>query len=308
MLNLKILLLLILSLFFISSTYSQIKVTKVEKAEVAPLKQWSNPHFSPDGKSIFFSTINYDGIWEYSIENKSTKIITEDLGAGFGFTVSSDGKNLLYRKSQYDIDSHQRNQEIIKMDLITKSSEVIDRGSDLSIPISANNRIIYSKGKQTKNLLSPLSVNEINILGIEDTKIVMSKNGEKTILDPFDNGSYIWASLSPDNQKIVAYEMDRGTFICDLKGRILVKLGRRDAPIWTRDGKWIIYMNDKDDGNKLISSEIFCISPDGKTDTQLTHSDNTIKMYPASSPKENKIVYCTLNSEIFILSYEEISK
>jgi Tol biopolymer transport system component len=287
---------------------SQIRVTKTEKIQIEPTKQWSNPQFSPDGKSIFFTTPSYDGIWEYSLENKSFKIITEDEGAGFGFNISNDLKEIIYRKNNYDNISHERLQEIIKMNLTNNSVEIIDKGANLSTPIAANGRVIYSKNNQTINLLSPLSIVETKLLGIENTKIILSKNGKKILLDPFGNGSYIWPSLSPDNESILAYEMDHGTFICDLNGKIISRLGRKDAPVWTRDGKWIIYMDDKDNGQNLISSDIYCISPDGKINILLSKADNIIKLNPGTSPVENKIVYNTLNGEIYLLSYEEISK
>jgi Tol biopolymer transport system component len=299
---------LLLILIFSFPLMGQIKVISNEKVSIENPKQWSNPQFSPDGKSIFLTTPNYNGIWEYSIQNNSIKTITEDQGAGFGFNISEDGKEIVYRRTTYTNNSRERVQEIIQTGLSDNTSSVLDKGNDLSIPVIANKRVIYSIGTKTKNLLSALSINEIKVLGIENAKIAISKNGEKIILDPFGNGSYIWPSLSPDNENILAYEMDRGAFICNLKGEILSKLGKCDAPVWTRDGKWIIYMNVKDDGQNFTSSDIYCISPDGKTNIQLSNTNDKLEMFPACSLIENKIAYTTLNGELYILSYEEISK
>jgi Tol biopolymer transport system component len=99
--------------------------------------------------------------------------------------------------------------------------------------------------------------------------------------------------------------MDRGAFVCDLTGRVLSKLGRRDAPSWTKSGKWIVYMEDKDDGHKLLSSDLSAITPDGKTVVPLTSTPAIFEMYPQCSPTENKIVCSTADAAILVLEYEE---
>ena len=64
-------------------------------------------------------------------------------------------------------------------------------------------------------------------------------------------------------------------------------------------------MEDKDDGHKLLSSEIFAVSPDGKMIVPLTSTPGLHEMYPQCSPKENKIVCSTSDGNIVILEYEE---
>jgi Tol biopolymer transport system component len=83
------------------------------------------------------------------------------------------------------------------------------------------------------------------------------------------------------------------------------RLGRRDAPSWTRSGNWIVYMDDKDDGHQILSSDLWAVTPDGKSAVQLTTTDRILEMYPQCSPTENKIVCSTMGGEIYLLSYEE---
>ena len=91
-----------------------------------------------------------------------------------------------------------------------------------------------------------------------------------------------------------------GTYICDLSGKILVDLGNIHAPKWSPDGKWIVYMDDKDDGYNFTSSEIHVISSDGKWDIPLTSTENEIELYPAWGP-QNEIVYSTESGRIYLL-------
>jgi Tol biopolymer transport system component len=302
--HMKYLKTILLILLGTSIVFGQIKVKKVDKVQVKAEKAWSAPQFSKDGKTLYLTTANYQGIWEFSLNNKQLKTITLDEGAGYGFDVSSDSRQIAYRRTLNADKPLNRTQEIVLMDLSDNSSSIIEKGNDLSIPVLNNTSVVYSSNNKIKNIAS-LKSTGIKVLGIENTKIVLNKNGEKLLFDPLGNGSYIWPSLSPDGKKLLAYDMSIGTFICDIDGKNILKLGRKNYPQWTRDGKWIIYMNDKDDGHNVLSSDIFAVSPVTKKTVQLTNTNNIIEMNPSCSPVENKITYNTLSGEIYILSYEE---
>ena len=71
----------------------------------------------------------------------------------------------------------------------------------------------------------------------------------------------------------------KGTYICDLKGKILAEFGLLNAPVWYNDN-FIAGMYDKDDGHKVISSEIVLISVDGKNKYPIS-TKGEIAMYPS---------------------------
>lgn len=300
------LILIVIVFLFSSVLYSQISTIKIEKLPLPVNEEWANPIFSPDGKKIYFTNSNYNGIWEYTLSTNKLRQITDAPGSGYGFTISDDGNLLVYRKTTYDDKTRNRIQELIQVNLITLTTKKIVSGSDISNPTFIKANVVYSSGFETKNLEKIALSKETKLIGIENTKIVLIHNGIRKIIDPFGNGSYIWPSLSPDKTKLVAYEADRGAFVCDLNGNILARLGRVDAPVWTRDGKYIIYMDDKDDGHFILSSEIMAITPDGKEKFQLTSTPNVIEMYPSTSPVENKIVCSSLSGEIFLIHYREV--
>lgn len=286
-------------------SYGQLVTTRIERLPITGPEEWYAPIFSPNGKKIYFTNSTYNGIWEYTLSTKRTRLITSDQGSGYGFTLSADGKQIAYRKTYYPNGSIERIQEIIIKNLRTLKSSLIGKGTDLSTPTFSKSGVVYTSSDKTVNLSKKISSKEVSILGIENTKIALNLYGEKILLDPFGNGSYIWPSLSPDKTKIVAYEMDRGTFICDLKGKILDTFGRRDHPVWTRDGKWLIFMDDKDDGHQILSSEIMAISIATKEIIPLTSTPNIAEMNPSISPVKNKIICNSYNGELFLISYEE---
>ncbi|MGB2869944.1 MAG: hypothetical protein WBD36_15960 [Bacteroidota bacterium] len=287
---------------------AQVSVVSIEKLLVGSSQAWSHPQFSPDGASVFFTTQTLQGIWRYSLRDSNVALITSDAGAGNSFSFSGDGKQIAYRRTTYARGSRQRKQEIVLKNLAGNRSFVIASAASLSNPTFQDKQVVYSVGPNVKNLKPMKGVNDITILGIEDTKIALNMNGKKTLLDPFGKGSYIWPSLSPDKQSVLAYEMSRGTFISTVKGKIQTTLGRRNAPVWTRDGRWIVFMDDKDDGHRIVTSDLYCISPDGSKTVQLTNTPDVIELYPHCSPVENRIVCASAVGEIFMITYQSVGE
>lgn len=297
----------ILLAMLVASTVAsaQINVTSIEKLPLPAGQEWTNPIFSPDGAAIYFTNSTYDGIWKYARAENAVTEITLDRSSGYGFAVSPDGSQIAYRRTSYDPVSHERTQEAVLVNAVSLSKRVAAAGSDVSLPVFVQNEAVYSvQGVANTQRLAKTAAAAVEVLGIENTKIAVLINGTKVLLDPLGGGSYIWPSLSPDKRSIVAYEMARGTFICDLNGVVSARLGKLNAAVWTRDGKWLVSMNDKDDGRAVLSSEICMTSRDGQQTVQLTTTADVLEMNPACSPMENKIV-CNGNGAIYVISYEE---
>ncbi len=297
----------------------QLKVISTIKIPISPQEQWDNPQFSSDGNSIYFTNASFDGIWKFSLKDQQLLQITNDANSGYGFSISADDKQICYRRTQMNAVTHERKQDAVVLNLETNSKKIITSGSDVSLPFFTKNSEVHSINKKTESQSSLTQSTDTIITGIDETKISLLVQGKKSLFDPLKNvdilrrsgshpfgRSYIWPSLSPDKKRIVAYEMSHGAFVCDLQGANLVLLGRRDAPVWTRNGKWIVYMNDIDDGRMMTSSEIMVVSADGVTTQSLTSTSDRLELNPRCSPTENKIVFNTSDSEIFILTYEEI--
>lgn len=285
--------------------YGQLTITNVERLPVDSSRQWAYPRFSPDGKFIYFTDANANGIWEFAIGSREIRQITDDPQAGGAFSISTDGRQIAYRRTVYNRKGKTRLQEIVVKNLTDGYLSVIASGQSVSIPVFSQNTVVYSVQGKTKNLWARPNVRDVAILGIDNTKIALSMNGMKVILDPFKNGSYIWPELSPDKKMLVGYEMDRGAFVCDLEGRIIAKLGRRDAAVWTRSGNWLVYMDDRDDGHQILTSDLFAVTPDGQRTVPLTYTEVIVEMYPNCSPTEDKITCSSLDGALYLFSYEE---
>lgn len=283
---------------------AQINVRSTEKIPLDARTDWHMPRFAPDGSAVFVTTSDFTGIWRYDLTTRSLSQVTDAPHAGYGFAVAADGSHVTFRTSTIDPVSHVRAQKIIEKDIAGGVETTVASGRDLPAPQFDRSAFALAKG------ISAAAPQEqaVTYLGIENTKIVVQVNGIRKILDPFKNGSYIWPSLAPDGTKILASAVGVGAFVCNLDGKVLMRLGKRNAPSWTRDGKWIVYMKDVDDGQKLLSSDLYCVSADGAKQARLTRTSRRMEMYPECSRVDNAIVYSTAEGEVYLMRYEEAAR
>ena len=292
----------------LSATASgQVRITSTEQLPLPADRVWTAPQFSPDGSTVFVTTAGYRGIWHFTPATRALRQICDDAGAGYGFSVSPDGGHVSYRRTLEGTPMNRRVQEIVEVELSSGEQVVRAAGRDLPTPVYVGDRVLYTPTGELKKAPAAMRAPAGSyVLGIEDTRIAAVINGSPVQLDPYHGGSYIWPSLSPDGTRLVAYEMSRGTFVSDLTGKILAEFGRRDAPAWMRSGRWIVYMDQKDDGHQMTSSDLYCISPDGKATVRLTNT-TAIELMPVCSPADNRILVCTPGGEVYVLGYEEVA-
>ena len=113
--------------------------------------------------------------------------------------------------------------------------------------------------------------------------IEVKKRGEVVAsFDPVNidrNSLYIWVELSPNGKIILFSTSDQGTFICNLKGEILYRLGKGvNATNWW-DNRYLIGMEDKDNGVEFIKSSLVLV--DIRTGDKLPiPTDEYISVYP----------------------------
>ena len=141
----------------------------------------------------------------------------------------------------------------------------------------------------------------VTVICVENRKMVLYVNGNRTVLTPNgENASYIWPSISPDQKNIVYTVASKGTFVCDIEGNNVVSLGKLSSPVWL-DNQWIVGMDDKDDGEKLLSSVLVAVTADGKIRQTIETPEGKMAMYPAASADGKRIVCNTENGELFII-------
>jgi Tol biopolymer transport system component len=189
------------------------------------------------------------------------------------------------------------------------ATRVAASGKEVSLPAFRGGSLAYAMENRLRiEDGGTAAASSVVILGIDNTKIALLRDGQKVLLDPLGKGSYIWPTLSPDGKFLAAVEMSRGAFVCDPLGRNAVKLGRANAPSWMRSGGWLVYMDDRDDGHRMISSDLYAVDRAGKRRVRLTATPERMEMFPRCSPVENRIVCSTPEGTVLMFVYEEGSR
>lgn len=299
-------------IILLSSLLSAQKLSVVETIKITDKSQgeFCFPRISPDGSKVFFTSAGFKGLWYYDLSAKKVVPFAEEPGAGYEYTFSNDGKSVYYRVNNYGQNGRRISQTMVQKDVATQQRQVLETASELSAPrmlvsnklayTSNNSMVMKAAGPALKKSSNIQSVNDA-VVYIEDQSIVLYSNGLKKTLTPLGHGNYIWPSLSPDGTKILFTLAGKGTFISDTDGKVLLELGYANAPKWSPDGKWIVYMVDGDDGNVVTSSDIFAVSADGSKKIQLTSTNGDAEMYPEWSSDGKNIVYHSDAGSIYLM-------
>lgn len=299
--------LLLISLVFscMTSAIGQgIRVLEKKQLTTQTEGQFFFPKFSPDGNSILFTSENYKGLSVRDLKTKKNQVLSTSEGAGYEPTFSPNGEKVYFRENITT--GLKKYSNLNEFSILKKKNKAIEKKKrNVSTAQIVNSQLVYAIDNSQKKTAIPgtktlkSAQSEIYISN-EDLKIVLYRNGIRQLLPLNGDGNYIWASLSPDRQKILYNYNGKSTYIADLEGNILVNLGKLNAPKWI-DNNWVVGMNDQDNGHEVISSDILAISADGKTKSNLTSTSDQIEMYPEVSATGDQVIFHTTKGEIFSL-------
>ncbi len=249
------------------------------------------PVFNPEGTQLLYTTENYKGLNLYYIQTGEVKVIAGDAGAGYSPMFSSDSKKIYYKQTTKK-DGRQY-----------KSLMSFDQTAGKSVKLSEPLRSLKEVNIIQKQVIKKTAALSSVSVSTENLKIVLYRDGKRTEMEPVGKvAGYIWTSLSPNRKMILFTATSKGTFVCDLEGKVVASLGKLNAPVWY-DDSYVVGMVDKDNGSFITSSQIVMASLDGKLRQTLT-PDDTIALYPAASATSQRIAYSTPKGELYIMEIE----
>jgi len=300
----QVLTLFILSLFSCQLQAQEIKAAKTRKLAIQADGELFLSAVSPDGRMILLSEPNYKGISLTDIRTGRITVISDLPGTGFEPSFTKDGNFIIFKAD--DFKGVRKLSSLLSYEMATGETRTLLPGTrNLSAPAVSGGRIfclseglLVSSGAGTAALKSSAATDTVLLL--ENLTPVINLNGLKKSLKPNGEGSYIWASLSPDKTRILYYFTGKGTFISDLEGRILFAPGRISAPKWLNN-QIIIGMDDRDDGQTMTGSEIVCFSLLSNQKTYLTSTPSRTEMYPFPLPGGKSVVFQTSEGDIFLM-------
>ena len=258
--------------------------------EVASVQQLNIPAgdvkvagIAPDGSYILLTTNTNQGLKRYDLASGATTTLSEAAGAGYNANISADGQTVVYRETSFD--SKRMRQQALK-------SHNFNSGKK---QVLVNNTRSARKLAVSGNLIAARPT-----CSIEDRQLMITIGGTTTQLSPCGtNKSYIWPSISPNGRKVLFYVSGVGAYVCNLDGSDLRYLGHNlRASKWYNDNI-IVGMNDKDNGEITISSEIVAVNLNGQSQVLTSGID---AMYPY--PCNGKIVCSGLNGETYMINIQ----
>ena len=261
------------------------------------------PAASKSGNKILLTSENYQGLWLLDVNTKNIVQLNNYTGAGYSARFSASEEEVIFRKDDYS--QKKKYSSLIAQSLSSMNEIVIEANTR-----NLSEAVVLKNGNAAYTKEEKLQVADINsgkslsastsepVVYIENGAISMFNNSTKKILKPLGEGNYLWQSISPDGTKLLFTAAGKGTFISDLKGKIITNRGYANAPRWSPNGKYVVYMNDKDDGHKLLSSDVYIIGADGQYRTRVTSTEDAIEIYPEWLTS-NKILYGTTGGVIY---------
>jgi len=296
----KILLILFIT---VASVLAQ-NVTVIEDIALTTSKEGAfyYPAVSPDGTSLLFSSESYKGLWSKNLSTGKIVKITDAHGAGYEPGFSPVSKEILFREDKFI--KGKRFSSLLSYDIAAKKSVVLEEGvRDLKICRDNSNAFKnYVKETEVRTILKLGMLQKTSaperVVFIQDSKIVLSENNVTKVIQPLGEGNYIWPSLSPDKTKLLFTFVGKGTYVSNLEGTVLNKVGYANYPSWSPDGNWILFMKDIDNGVNIISSDVYIANLKTGKYFNLTLQRNNISLYPKWGATNSEIYYNTDNGQI----------
>lgn len=274
-------------------------IEQTQKLTIPANERAFYPAFSPNGEFLIFTNVDYSGLKTLQLSNAAVRTITTDAGAGYQAQISADGQKVLYRSTSF-VNNIRRN-ALVEQTLVTGERKQIVAPTREALPARfvGNDAGYVSERRMVRPQNNATTT---RMISIENKKMVLYENNTRRELTPNGaNESYFWPSVSPDGKQIVYTVAAKGTFVCDINGRNVRSLGKLGAPKWLNN-LWIVGMNDIDDGEKIISSDIYIVSADAKKRQKITPNELRIAMYPAPSADGRRIAFNTDKGELYIMN------
>lgn len=255
------------------------------------------PVLSSDGMKLLFTGADNKGLEMYDFDNNTVKVISEEERAGYAPKITNDG-NVYYVVQN----SNERRiyRTVKSYDIASGTARVVmENQHGIASPIvSTTGRLVL---KNEAKVAEAQSVSEADIaVFVDGSSVVIDRSGNRTSYSPVESqAGYLWASLSPDNTKVLFFAAGKGVFVMNLDGKILSQLGNYEMPCWFGND-YVVAQNATDDGHQFTSSQIMLLKADGSFKQALT-SPESMTMQPTAAIAANRIVYTTIDGNLYLM-------
>lgn len=256
-----------------------------------------NPILSVDGQQLLYSSSDYSNLRLYDFRDNVSVTISKEGRSGFHAQFSPDGTQVVFVSQSIDASGVNMRQ--------LKSYDIARRSvTSLSRPARRIERPVVGDGGVNVSVdgrLSTFKKMPQNGVRTSGSTLYITRAGKETAYQPVKSeAGYLWASISPDGDKVMFYAAGHGIVITDLDGNILGEPGNYECPVWYGNDI-IVAMNATDDGHQFRSSQIVMLRADGSEIQELTRPES-MSMNPTVSFEAGKIVYNTIDGRLYQLN------
>jgi len=256
------------------------------------------PLFSPiDNTVLAFTQLKFQGIYllhlNSTLRTRQRVDTLTEAKAGFGFSWSNDGQNIVARINQ------QGQKQIGVIDISTRQyTDFTGNSQHISLPTVRQNTAFFinDDAKVALDLSQKRSLNlEIVDFPVFERKARITV-GDKIVNPP--NMQCWLPKISPDGEKL-CFECWDGLYLYDILKENTIHLGKGTNAQWSHNNQRLIYEKTSDDGHTITQSDIFMVNSDGMNEVNLTANIDEIIRRPSFSP-DGKQVAVDINGDIFI--------
>lgn len=277
------------------------------------IKRYSHPEFnlahplpSPDGSFISASTPNYKGLFLFTPEEGKINILSEEVYSGYFRAFSTPDNTLTFltrSQSGFVLNSLSLSDPLTltksvtfkdtRKFMVSKSGAVVYQNSDGTFSTLRDDKIHPSLGEE--------------IVCYHSDDQVFVRTGDSIVRqDKQSNGTIITSVPSTDFTKVIFQESGQRLYLWDITGNTVRYIGQGEHPSWNRSSTNIVIMVPKDDGHRIMSSNIHIISLNDSAIHKIILNEDGIYMNPSFMPDEKQLVAEDRSTgEIILIRLEE---
>lgn len=247
------------------------RTAKVEMSPGRPVTgkgDFMVPRWSPDGRFILLTKGKYRGLYILSLEDRSIRTLNDSPGVGYAARWCLDGRTIAF--TEYD------RLKVIDVNGQPMASKHAAFAKDPYEVFTRDDTIYFrdnSTGRETK----------------------ISRGEDKFFLP----------RLSPDRKKVAYIGLSTGIYINNLDNGRTVPIGLGTDVAWAQDSKGVLFTHTRDDGHRIIASDLFYADAGTGKLTNLTSTPDRHESHAAISSTGTEVAY-TVDGQVFLskLSYE----